>query len=174
MAEYATKNIEINQGSTWTSDFFVVIDPVGAIVDFTGKTFKMQIRKNIYASTSILEMTDADGQIVVTNGTLTGVWNVSTAYAEDEIVTYSITQEGTTFTVYFSCDIANTGETPSLTSTYWSIFKQINFQLSAETTEALSAGVWVYDLEVTDPTVTPEVVQKILKGNFTIVAEVTR
>ena len=173
MTEYAIKNITINQGSTWDSDFFVVIDPVGAIVDFTGKTFKMQVRKDIYAPTSIIEMTDANGQIVVTNGTLTGEWSVGTDYSENDIVTYSITQNGTAFTVYFKCDVANTDEAPSFTSTYWSVFKQINFKLSAAVTKDLPDGAWVYDLEVTDPTVTPEVVRKILKGSFTINAEVT-
>ena len=174
MTEYATKNITINQGSTWDSNFFIMIDPEGSLVDFTGKNFKMQVRSTTSNKSAILELTDTNGKIVVDTGTLIGAWAVGTAYSVDDIVTYSITQLGTSFSVYFICAIANTGETPSLTSTYWSVFKQVNFKLSATVTKSLPIGAYVYDLEVIDNTVSPYVEQKLLSGSFTINAEATR
>ena len=157
-------NITIYQGSTWNYDFIVVTDSNSDLVDFTNKSFRMQIRED-YSTASIIDLTTANSKLIQTNGADKGTWVISTAYVTNDIVLYG--------TTYYICDTGNTGELPTNTS-YWSVYKQLLFNLSSTDTEGLTANDYLYDLEVVDATVTPNIIDKILKGTFRINAEVTK
>ena len=111
-----THNFVCEQGATFTREI-TWLDAVGAPIDLTAYTARMQVRATASSASTLLSLTSGDGDI-----TLGG--------------------------------IAGT----------------ITITISATATAAVAAGCYVYDLELVDGST----VYRILQGDFTVDAEVTR
>ena len=170
----AELNLEIYQGSTWDQEFFIVLDPDNNVMDLYGKKLRMKV-KGCYSSTSEqLNMTTENGRIILNSGDWKGTWDVATPYVIDDIVVHNITIDGTSYDLYFICLEGNTGEKPEFNGTqYWTIYKQIQFNVNAEETAELIPGNYKHDLEIYDDDVSPIVVNKMFYGDFKINAEAT-
>lgn len=65
-------DLQVNQGETFTK-VFTYKNPDGSLIDLTGYSARMQVRTNYEAPTFLLELTTANGGIVIggTAGTIT-------------------------------------------------------------------------------------------------------
>ena len=82
----AQADLVIEQGATF-SQSFQWTDSSGAAVDLTGYTGRMQIRQNVSASTTIADLTTANGGIVI-NGA-TGTVTAKIAATDTSAMTFS-------------------------------------------------------------------------------------
>lgn len=78
----ARAKIKINQGATF-NPILTYEDDNGALVDLTGYTARMQVRKNHHAESFLLELTTENGGIVLgdANGTIELVISAITSSA---------------------------------------------------------------------------------------------
>lgn len=79
MAQPATYTLQAYQGQTW-DDSIVVNQADGTAANLTGYTARMHIRDEYSSSTTVLELTAANGRLTIptpANGTI--VFNVSAA-----------------------------------------------------------------------------------------------
>jgi predicted secreted Zn-dependent protease len=58
-------NITCEQGATFTRTF-TITDPDGDIVDLSGYTGRMQVRRDVESSAALIELTSANGRLVIT------------------------------------------------------------------------------------------------------------
>ncbi len=58
-------NLEIEQGATFTLDLSAV-DGAGAARDLTGYTARMSVKRNVADVAALLELTTANGRIIIT------------------------------------------------------------------------------------------------------------
>jgi hypothetical protein len=74
----ATYDFTIEQGATLAKTL-IWNDSTGSPVDLTGYTARMQVRQSVSSTTVLLELTSADGEIVITPSTGTIVLNFPAA-----------------------------------------------------------------------------------------------
>ncbi len=168
-------DVTLFQGSSWDGDFFIVLDPNQNVVDFTGKEFISQVKGCYSSPNKMLEMSTSNGRIILTNGEWQGEWDDTESYVVDDIVSHEIIKDDITYNIFFICKLSNAGEEPDLEDdTYWEVYRQIRFNLSAEETAELIPGNYFYDLEIEDFSATPGVVNKLTYGRFIVNPEVTK
>lgn len=80
----AILNITIEQGATFTLDL-AVTDESGNIVNLSGYTARLDIKRNVLESTSLLQLTTANSRIIIT--ALTGVVTLILTAAETAAIT---------------------------------------------------------------------------------------
>jgi hypothetical protein len=80
----ANYNFEIEQGATLLKPI-VWKDSVGAAVNLTGYTAKMQVRQNASSDEILLELSSANNKIAITSltGTITLIFSAATTAAID-------------------------------------------------------------------------------------------
>ena len=57
-------NITCEQGATFTRTF-TITDPAGDVVNLTSYTGRMQVRREVDSSTALIELTSANGRLVI-------------------------------------------------------------------------------------------------------------
>ena len=58
-------NFTVDQGSTWKRSV-IIKDSAGAVLNLTGYTARMQVRRRIESTTVLIELTTTNGAITVT------------------------------------------------------------------------------------------------------------
>ena len=109
-------NFNAPQGSTFTRTLVYKVDSVA--VDLTGYSARMQVRKSVTDSSTLLSLSTDTGEIVITGSTGT-----------------------------------------------------ITITINATSMSSISAGNWVYDLEIVS---SGGVVTRLIEGRFIVTPEVTR
>ena len=69
MSSPQKQNFKVYQGATWEHRLLLTNAPAGTPLDLTGFQARMQMREEIGSSTSVMDLTSANGRLVITNPT---------------------------------------------------------------------------------------------------------